>query len=259
MQFLPPSPQRPSPVGPLSPSLLVRVCRRWRDIALSTPALWSTMTLDIESEDEKLHEHQLGLLHSWLQRSGHCPLSIALVGSYSTRCTPSITALAKTILAHASRFRDMDICVPLQDLEHFTVPMPLLRSVTVGPTQYPPANTHVPGHLQRKLFLHAPRLTDVVLSNLFNPFSITLPWSQITSLTATLFPCEAAEILQHTTILQICNINICNSVRGGNTPLVPAIAPIPVRSLRLLLKNRRRCRRTGEGAEREFPLHHPPL
>ncbi|KAJ7604338.1 hypothetical protein FB45DRAFT_850887, partial [Roridomyces roridus] len=187
MQFLPPFRQRPSLVGPLSPSLLLRICRRWRDIALSTPALWSTMTLDIEFEDEKLHEHQLGLLHSWLQRSGHCPLSIALVGSYSTRCTPSITALAKAILAHASRFRDMDICVPLQDLEHFTVPMPLLRSVTVGPTQYPPANTHVPGHLQRKLFLHAPRLTDVVLSNLFNPFSITLPWSQITSLTATLF------------------------------------------------------------------------
>ncbi|KAJ7633254.1 hypothetical protein FB45DRAFT_1148910, partial [Roridomyces roridus] len=77
-QFLPPFPQRPSLVGPLSPSFLLRICRQWRDIALGTPALWSTMELDIDSEDKKLHARQLGLLDSWLQRSGHCPLSIAL-------------------------------------------------------------------------------------------------------------------------------------------------------------------------------------
>ncbi|KAJ7633237.1 hypothetical protein FB45DRAFT_792637 [Roridomyces roridus] len=235
-QFLPPFPQRPSLVGPLSPSFLLRICRRWRDIALGTPALWSTMELDIDSEDKKLHARQLGLLDSWLQRSGHCPLSIALVRPYHTQCMPSTTAFVEAVLAHALRVRDMDIRFPLEDLEVFTTSMPLLRGLTVGPTHYPPAKAHIPGDLQRKLFVDAPRLKDVVLSNFFNPFCITLPWSQITSLTATLFPYEAVEILPHTTILEICNIDICNPV-SSNLPPISTITPIPVRSLRLLLKN----------------------
>ncbi|KAJ7612982.1 hypothetical protein FB45DRAFT_938727 [Roridomyces roridus] len=232
MQFLPPYPQRPSLVGPLSPSFLLRICRQWRDVALATPALWSTVALDMES----LHARQLSLLNSWLQRSGHCPLSIALVCPFNTQHTPYITALAEAILTHSSRFREMDLRIPLEDLARFTAPMPLLRSLTVGPTQYLTAKSRIPGQLPWSPFLHAPMLKDVVLSLFFNPFCITLPWSHVTSLTATLFCNEAAEILRHTTILEICNIDIYNSV-NGNLPQVTAITPIPVRSLRLLLKD----------------------
>ncbi|KAJ7633255.1 hypothetical protein FB45DRAFT_914733 [Roridomyces roridus] len=134
---------------------------------------------------------------------------------------PSTTAFVEAVLAHALRVRDMDIRFPLEDLEVFTTSMPLLRGLTVGPTHYPPAKAHIPGDLQRKLFVDVPRLKDV---------------SQITSLTATLFPYEAVEILPHTTILEICNIDICNPV-SSNLPPISTITPIPVRSLRLLLKN----------------------
>ncbi|KAJ7614539.1 hypothetical protein FB45DRAFT_802433, partial [Roridomyces roridus] len=32
-------------VGPHSPSFLLQICRQWRDIALGTPALWSSFRL----------------------------------------------------------------------------------------------------------------------------------------------------------------------------------------------------------------------
>ncbi|KAJ7633162.1 hypothetical protein FB45DRAFT_745848, partial [Roridomyces roridus] len=47
IQFLPPYPARPAIVGKRSPSFLLRICRTWRNVALSTPALWCAVRLHI--------------------------------------------------------------------------------------------------------------------------------------------------------------------------------------------------------------------
>ncbi|KAJ7885871.1 hypothetical protein B0H14DRAFT_2241169, partial [Mycena olivaceomarginata] len=41
VQVLPDFPRCPPPIGPLSLYLLCQICRKWRDIVFSTPALWS--------------------------------------------------------------------------------------------------------------------------------------------------------------------------------------------------------------------------
>ncbi|KAJ7701034.1 hypothetical protein B0H14DRAFT_762235 [Mycena olivaceomarginata] len=47
VHFLPVFPRYPPPIGLLSPYLLCQICRKWRDIAFSTPALWSVMSLSL--------------------------------------------------------------------------------------------------------------------------------------------------------------------------------------------------------------------
>ncbi|KAJ7088210.1 hypothetical protein C8R43DRAFT_939231, partial [Mycena crocata] len=40
LQFLPAYPDCPSMSGLFSPTLLTHICRKWREIALTTPSLW---------------------------------------------------------------------------------------------------------------------------------------------------------------------------------------------------------------------------
>ncbi|KAJ7937757.1 hypothetical protein B0H13DRAFT_1852393 [Mycena leptocephala] len=66
-----------SALNPASPLFLGHICHKWREIAVSTPSLWTTISLtlaDITSPDNGLR-----LLEIWLARSRDCPLSISLI------------------------------------------------------------------------------------------------------------------------------------------------------------------------------------
>jgi hypothetical protein len=53
------------------------VCKRWRDVALSTPALWTNIVLHVT---DKTLESQTALVTDWVSRSGNLPLSFTLEG-----------------------------------------------------------------------------------------------------------------------------------------------------------------------------------
>ncbi|KAJ7704548.1 hypothetical protein B0H17DRAFT_1193755 [Mycena rosella] len=76
VHFLPVYPHSPPLIGPRSPALLGQVCRKWRDIALSTPELWRAVRLTLNKKRRR--EQQLRLLETSLERSGSCRLSIEL-------------------------------------------------------------------------------------------------------------------------------------------------------------------------------------
>ncbi|KAJ6565479.1 hypothetical protein DFH09DRAFT_919534, partial [Mycena vulgaris] len=76
VHFLQPYPKRPPIVGLLSPTMLGQICRQWRDITLSTPALWRAVGLFLQ-RGSRLRE-QIPLLEKFLKRSGALPLSIKL-------------------------------------------------------------------------------------------------------------------------------------------------------------------------------------
>ncbi|KAJ7633183.1 hypothetical protein FB45DRAFT_1058147 [Roridomyces roridus] len=226
MQFLPSYPHRPSFVEFQSPSFLLQICRRWRDVALATPALWSTMELLLYNSPH--HAQQRDLLKMWLQRSGSFALSI-LFDYYkeSADDEPLIQECIEALLDHAWRWQDIDITFSFEELCKITGAMPLLRSVTIGIErgEERPETPVV-------LFADAPALKHVDLHASFNPFILTLPWSQITSLTAkALYVKEAVEILRHTTILEDCTLNIYPNEPGPPTDF--SIPSLPLRSLRL--------------------------
>ncbi|KAJ7470992.1 hypothetical protein FB451DRAFT_324350 [Mycena latifolia] len=73
--FVPVYPACPPLVGLLSPSTLGQVCRKWRQIAISTPSLWRAIRLDLDNRINR--PTQLRLLDTWLERSRTSPLSIS--------------------------------------------------------------------------------------------------------------------------------------------------------------------------------------
>ncbi|KAJ7606623.1 hypothetical protein FB45DRAFT_949496 [Roridomyces roridus] len=215
--FLPPYPDRPSVVGPLSPSFLLGICRQWYD-------------LDIQVDDDELHAQQHHLLQLWLQRSGNCPLSIELrnfeSGSLRRRSHPLMPAFLETMLCHASRWQDMHIFMPYENLRQLeaSVSMPLLRSLTFGPDNLHRMTDDTPERPMH-LFTQAPQLKAVVLSHSFNPFCITLPWSQITTLEAVLFDDQFFEILRQAQALESCTLWLnSQDFESPNLPTIPTLS-----------------------------------
>ena len=57
--------------------ILGAVCRKWRQLAWTTPDLWDTLCLAIKPSTKRcLAESLPGLLREWLNQSGMCPLTI---------------------------------------------------------------------------------------------------------------------------------------------------------------------------------------
>ncbi|KAF8213977.1 hypothetical protein K438DRAFT_2148861, partial [Mycena galopus ATCC 62051] len=59
--------------------VLSAVCREWRDIALTTPLLWSKLELrfdEIGTSFDAESGFLEGTINRWLTRAGNCPLSL---------------------------------------------------------------------------------------------------------------------------------------------------------------------------------------
>ncbi|KAJ7109060.1 hypothetical protein C8R43DRAFT_905037, partial [Mycena crocata] len=77
LHFIPVYPRCPPLTGLFSPILLTYVCRKWREIAFSTPSLWRAMSLSFE----RYYNHRtVAFVKAWLARSHSRSLSIRLVG-----------------------------------------------------------------------------------------------------------------------------------------------------------------------------------
>ncbi|KAF9528236.1 hypothetical protein CPB83DRAFT_350131 [Crepidotus variabilis] len=97
-----------TPVAKHAPILLCRVCRRWRTIALSCPALWSVIRVS--------GRHSAQLLELFLKRSRHLTLKGFLdlvTGSSSHLATATIRALLPSI----ARFSQLHLKFPDNGVE----------------------------------------------------------------------------------------------------------------------------------------------
>lgn len=74
--FLLTLPKRPSFSPHKSPTVLTRVCRSWRRVALQTPLVWSSISL--ESTNGHLTKGFFELSKLWIQRSQDCLLDVDL-------------------------------------------------------------------------------------------------------------------------------------------------------------------------------------
>ncbi|KAJ7633148.1 hypothetical protein FB45DRAFT_522992 [Roridomyces roridus] len=229
LQFLPSYPERSRVIGPHSPSFLLQICRQWRDVALTTPALWSTVELILRVDSSRYHAQQLDLLKMWLQRSGNCSLSVLLesiIGVDDDRTI--VEECIDALLCHASRWQDMEIILSPEGLRKIAGSMPLLHSLTIGmESREERPKTPV------ALFTDAPALKRVLLYGSFDPFLVALPWFQITTLRAeALYAKEAIEILRHATMLEDCSLDILSN-DSPEPSTASSIPPLPLRSLRL--------------------------
>ncbi|KAJ7321097.1 hypothetical protein DFH08DRAFT_1086017 [Mycena albidolilacea] len=64
------------------PLLLLGICTRWSEIALSTPQLWANLCVEIPAE---VTSEFVNYLNGWLSRAKESPLSLSFTGCHTAR------------------------------------------------------------------------------------------------------------------------------------------------------------------------------
>ncbi|KAJ7058414.1 hypothetical protein C8F01DRAFT_1232633 [Mycena amicta] len=114
---------------PYYPLTLASVCRRWREIALSSYRLWHRLDMDCNRTNSPAL-----LLELWLSRAGGLPLDIYVLLDESA----TETSIFDTMVKFAPRWRNLDLrldpSVPsavLPFLQDLPPALPLLQSLTL--------------------------------------------------------------------------------------------------------------------------------
>ncbi len=174
------------PSGFLAVSLVITsVCYRWRQLALSTPRLWTTIFASVDGQSHQLSNDALVNLH--LERSGDLPLAVKITAFNADRvniCDDEVKAskhwfpqFAK-LYNNFARWESAELVltqVEMRRLDKFVngASLPLLRSLKLVLTNDQLAQPY-------KTFLKAPKLDRVHA----RADTIRLPWNQITHFTA---------------------------------------------------------------------------
>ncbi|KAJ6589472.1 hypothetical protein B0H19DRAFT_1058482 [Mycena capillaripes] len=121
-------PSNSSPSGPASSLFLGHVCRKWRDIALSTPCHWTAISLTITGIAAP--DSRLRLLETWFSRSRELSFARQFVDA---------------IVPHQKRWQAPKLKISFRDLPRTQGNLPCLRAN--GPVDGSP-----------RMFLEAPKL-----------------------------------------------------------------------------------------------------
>jgi hypothetical protein len=97
------------------PLSLGAICSYWRDIAWSTPSLWSSLVVRVT----RSHDSHIvtGIAQEWLARSGQLPLSIRIFSELYVR--KAVSALADIINQYSTRWSELDLYMPQYYFQHF--------------------------------------------------------------------------------------------------------------------------------------------
>ncbi|KAJ6561467.1 hypothetical protein DFH09DRAFT_1479786 [Mycena vulgaris] len=182
------------------PMLLTHVCRTWREIAISTHALWAEIDFnDIHSTD---------LFETWLSRAGGLPLSVKIHIGVDLEEDSTISAISDTFVEHSGRIRSLELetCIQhLKELENACGDwsFPLLQKLTICVLDGD--GYHLRGELAGsagsdgsaiEVFRNAPLLRQVSLVDAPSSF-ISLPSHQLTKFTGPFYSiADCLEVLR---------------------------------------------------------------
>ncbi|KAJ7178117.1 hypothetical protein C8R46DRAFT_988232 [Mycena filopes] len=210
VHFLPIYPKTPPMIGRSSPNALGQICRKWREIALTTPALWRAISVPLQHETrlaQKLH-----LLKTSLNRSESCPLSITM--HYGGHVDPQgiLDPFFQEIAAHSVRWECLRLHVPGHPLLSIEAPHSL-RAVQIAENRnIPESAVGVAGSVD---FHEAPLLHDITIVFWGAHCMSRYPWSQLTAFTAhSISPHECVDVLSQAFNLVHCYIFACGSDAG---------------------------------------------
>ncbi|KAJ4472829.1 hypothetical protein C8J55DRAFT_607537 [Lentinula edodes] len=130
-----------------APLLLTTICRNWRQVALDTPRLWTSLHIFLppRMSDIAVSKRATGV-KTWLQRSGSLPLSISFhvkpqFGAPPTTTTTTmdfsdrLKLLIRTLVPFGHRFGNLFLSLPSTELGAFNdlsmCQFPILQSFRV--------------------------------------------------------------------------------------------------------------------------------
>ncbi|KAJ7685645.1 hypothetical protein DFH06DRAFT_1029461 [Mycena polygramma] len=151
-----------------TPLILCGICRRWREVAISTPRLWSSLRIDFDiMRRRQVYETQF--YQMWLSRAGGYPLSLSL---RDERDVPAglVDSLLKTIVGLSRQWRQIEVDMG-ESLANFIslaeTKFPLLEKLELFNPDAPIS------------FCEAPKLHTVSIYRYST--HIQLPWHQLTT------------------------------------------------------------------------------
>ncbi|KAG6889151.1 hypothetical protein C0995_003327 [Termitomyces sp. Mi166 len=170
-----------------APGLLGLVCKRWRDISITTQKLWTTihvpLLLSCPSQPDldtlELETFQSEAVKNWLDRSGNYPLSISISElDFGVRnqagAQPGGMLMIDTLIQYSSRWEKLEVtCSRNTFMKLVNVPgeqCPLLESLSIKGISMP-SSTNI--DFSNAALLLAPRLSTL---RLINPFGNTLTY-----------------------------------------------------------------------------------
>ncbi|KDQ65106.1 hypothetical protein JAAARDRAFT_28770 [Jaapia argillacea MUCL 33604] len=157
--------------------VVTHVCRRWRQIALSTPSLWCHFVI-VRPSKVQGRIFQSKYLQTMLSRSGNLPLSFSTVFDQHE-------AASDLLLPTIERWQHVRLYGPVQYargiLNNTPGEFPTLETLVIAPLR-----RVVPSRLQPTTPFHiirAPCLRTVLVGQFADHSQLILPWSQLTRLT----------------------------------------------------------------------------
>ena len=209
------------------PLSLGAICNHWRNIAWSTPSLWSSLVVRVKRNHDA--DILAGIAQEWLARSGRLPLSIRIFSEYHG--SNKISALADIINLYSARWSDLDLYIPVSCYQHFHATdnhAPILKSIRFRSSAY--------FGMMTNFQLTCPRLERACLSSL-SLYGSNIQWDNLTHLTLhRMSIVRSLRILRETPRLVFCKVLDSYSrfvepnIGLSGTPFIT-----PLRSLQLLI------------------------
>jgi len=157
-----------------APLLLTHICRAWRQVAISTPALWTTFYADETISLPRLPE----IADTWFERARKCSLSVKIDGFLTS--IDDMTTL-ETLRRHSREILSLELYMEMGDLErmstHPPLDLPLLRKLSIWLF-----DKESEEHDPMGMFTNVPLLHEVMLTEV-PPSFVLLPWQQLTKFT----------------------------------------------------------------------------
>jgi F-box-like len=220
------------------PLSLGAICSYWRDIAWSTPSLWSSLVVHVTSKHvTSKHDPRTltGIAQEWLARSGQLPLSIRISDFTRSYSIKTVSALVDIINQYSTRWSDLHFDIPDCYYHLFRATdnhAPILKSIRFrcsifGLSQLVNSNFQ----------LTCPRLESAILEH-FPMNGSSIQWDNLTHLTlhSTMSTVDSLLILRKTPRLVFCRVS--DTYIGYRRPNIMTGPPFltSLRSLQLLIR-----------------------
>ena len=231
--------------------LLARINQYWRQVALSTPQLWTTIFLDSKSlggsregYEAPAEPSSLCMPKVCLERSGACPLSITV---FSQEFNIDILDF---IIPLSDRWRRMSLntnITMLQALFPIKGKLSRLEHLEIRNSQWAEGPPPAIGLLS--FFSEAPRLTHVMVSNTFQPTFTILPLQQLTTWDSPVRVSDFPQVFKLAPNLEECFLQPLRMLNGSITSENDTIFSHNLTSLHIS---------TGTITNLSVQLHHLP-
>ncbi|KAK7022111.1 hypothetical protein R3P38DRAFT_1108722 [Favolaschia claudopus] len=238
-----------------APLLLGRgICRHWRAVAYSTPALWSSINIPWQSGCPPAILAKLEtVVEAWLKRSAACSLSVALalLADHNAEEISTDRSLVSQLLSVSGRLRHLGVIGDSQSMLPFLQlrpqNLPLLRSIVLtchdGRILDGEAENPLQASTLEQISLYAQGVA---------PLSLPINWKQLTRLRLECEECftpgvglegglaldDALDLLRRASNLVFCHLQIFHDPAYGGARTFSSSTPIVLPHIRTLTLTR---------------------